>query len=169
MKRYILPGFVMAVLTFCAGKTAAFEVPEVVIEEKCAADWPDNYRMRAACIEQQQRVLNKSLSTPADAGLPPEDQTLVREKCAHEWPEDFRKRRVCEQKQIQGFQRLQSPPPKGVTLRDYAAAMASCVKEWPDDFRLRAHCLDEHLASVRKAEEADSRFERSSLDATGLP
>jgi len=126
------------------------EDPEIIIEEKCAVDWPDNYRMRAACIEQQHNVLNKSLSAEIDPRLPLQDHTLLREKCAKDWPDDFRMRRQCEQKQIQGFQKLQSPPPKGVTLRDYSVAMGQCANEWPDDFRLRARCLEEHLAVMRK-------------------
>lgn len=127
----------------------AVEDPDKVIEEKCAIDWPDNYRMRAACIEQQSQVLNKSLSSPIDPRLTVEDLTLLREKCANDWPDDFRMRAQCEQKQIRGFQKLQSPPPKDVTLKDYSVAVAHCAKEWPDDFRMRAHCLEERLAAMR--------------------
>jgi hypothetical protein len=105
--------------------------------------------MRAACIEQQQNVLDKSLSSPVDPRLSPEDQTLLREKCAKDWPDDFRKRAQCEQYQIRGFQKLQSPPPKGVTLQDYSIAIAQCGKEWPDDFHKRARCLDEQIAERR--------------------
>lgn len=131
------------------GHLYAQEDPEVVIRERCAKEWPDNSRMRAACIEQQQNVLDKSLSSPVDPRLSPEDQTLLREKCAKDWPDDFRKRAQCEQYQIRGFQKLQSPPPKGVTLQDYSIAIAQCGKEWPDDFHKRARCLDEQIAERR--------------------
>ena len=101
----------------CLGSVSlnAQEDPDAIIEEKCAADWPDNYRMRAACIEQQGKVLNKSLSSPTDPRMPLEDLTLLREHCAKNWPDDFRMRAKCEQQQIGGFRKLQSPPPKDVT------------------------------------------------------
>ncbi len=127
----------------------AQEDPEAVIEEKCAADWPDNSRMRAACIEQQGKVLNKSLTTPVDPRLPLEDLTMLREKCAKDWPDDFRSRARCEQNQIQGFQKLLTPPPKDVTLKDYSVVMNSCARDWPDDFRLRARCVEQQLAPRR--------------------
>jgi hypothetical protein len=121
---------------------------EALIEKNCESDWPDNFRMRAACIEQQRKVLNKSLSSPS--GLPIGDQTLLREKCAKDWPDDFRMRAKCEQDQIRGFQKLQMPPPRDVSLRDYSLAVAQCAKEWPDDFRLRAHCQEQELATMRR-------------------
>jgi len=133
----------------------AQEDPEVVIRERCAKEWPDNSRMRAACVEQQQNVLDKSLSSPVDPRVPLEDQTLLREKCAKDWPDDFRKRAQCEQYQIRGFQKLQSPPPKDVTLQDYSIAVAHCGKEWPDDFRMRARCLDEQIAERRTHREKE--------------
>jgi len=129
---------------------AAFEDPETVITEKCAADWPHNSRMRAACMEQQGQILDKSLKAPIDPRLAIEDLTLIREKCAQEWPDDFRQRVQCERQQIRGFQKLQSPPPRGITLTDYSLALAYCAKEWPDDFRLRARCLEEQLAERRR-------------------
>lgn len=140
---------IATILCLWGGSLQAQENPEAIIEEKCAADWPDNYRMRAACIEQQGKVLNKSLSSPTDPRLALEDRTLMRENCAKKWPDDFRMRAKCEQQQIEGFQKLQSPPPKDVTLKDYSVAVAHCAREWPDDFRMRARCLEEQLAAVR--------------------
>jgi len=137
----------------------AQEDPDAIIEEKCASDWPDNYRMRAACIEQQGKVLNKSLSSPIDPRLPLQDHTLLREKCAKDWPDDFRMRARCEQNQIRGFQKLQSPPPKDVMLKDYSVAMVRCAKEWPDDFLMRAHCLEEQLAAKRMHHELNNGIE----------
>ena len=132
----------------------AQEDPEVVIQDRCAKEWPDNSRMRAACVEQQQNVLDKSLSSPVDPRLTPEDQTLLREKCAKDWSDDFRKR-AREQYQIRGFQKLQSPSPKDVTLQDYSIAIPHCGKEWSDDFRMRAHCLDEQITERRTHREKE--------------
>ena len=149
--RVALTGFSMAIAVFSMeGGLYAHEDPvEAMIQEQCASEWPDNRRMRGTCVEQQRKVLNKSLRSPSEYGLPLEDQTLVREKCAGEWPDDFRMRAKCEQIQIQGYLKLQAPPPKDVTLKDYSVAVAHCSKEWPDDFRLRARCLEGQLAEMR--------------------
>lgn len=146
---------VALVLPFHGPLQAMDEDPEVIIEQKCIADWPHNARMRAACIEQQEKVLNKSILKSVDPRLGVEDHSLIREKCAGEWPDDFRKRAQCEDQQLRGFQKLQAPPPKDVTLRDYSVAMAECVKEWPDDFRLRARCVEEQFAMRRTGRQMD--------------
>lgn len=142
-------GMAAVVFQVQGGLYAQEDPVEALIEEKCASDWPDNAPMRAACMEQQRKVLNKSLPSPSEYGLPLGDQTLLREKCARDWPDDFRMRAKCEQIQIQGYLKSQSPPPKDVTLKDYSVAVAHCSKEWPDDFRLRARCLEEQLAEMR--------------------
>jgi hypothetical protein len=138
-----------------AGALYAQEDPDIIIQERCATEWPHNARMRAACVEQQEKVLDKSLSSPVDPRLPLQDHTLLREKCARDWPDDFRKRAQCEQYQIRGFQKLQAPPPKDVTLKDYSIAVAQCGKEWPDDFRMRARCMEEQIAEKRMHRERE--------------
>ncbi len=143
---------VAAILVIWVGNLSAFEDQDLTIATKCARDWPDNFRMRAACVEQQGAILDKSLSSPVDPRLPLEDLSMIRDKCANDWPEDFRMRAQCEQQQIQGLRKLQFPPTRGVTLQDYSVSVAACAKEWPDDFRQRAHCLDEQLAAIRKPE-----------------
>jgi hypothetical protein len=146
---------VAAIVMFWAGNLFAFEDPDKTIAMKCARDWPDNFRMRAACIEQQRTVLDESLSSPVDPRLPLEDLSMIREKCANDWPEDFRMRVRCEQQQIQGFRKLRLPPSRGITLQDYSVSIAACTKEWPNDFRQRAHCVDEQLATTRRHENFD--------------
>ena len=141
---------VAVVAILWTGNLSAFEDPDKTIATKCTRDWPDNFRMRAACIEQQSAVLDKSLSSPVDPHLPREDLTMIREKCANDWPEDFRMRARCEQQQMQGFRKLRSPQSRGITLRDFSVSVAACAKQWPNDFRQRAHCLDEQLATTRR-------------------
>jgi hypothetical protein len=141
-----------------AAQGVAYEDPEAIIEEKCANDWPDNTRMRLACIEQQQNVLKKSLESGMDTRVPLEDHTFLREKCAKDWPDDFRSRAKCEENQIEGYLKWQAPPPQGVTLRDYSVAVHECAQEWPDDFRQRARCLERRLAAVRLHPELDNGF-----------
>jgi len=136
-------------------EAAALDNPEKVIEETCARDWTHNSRMRAACIEQQLSVLEKSRSTPVDPRLQQEDLSLIQERCAKNWPDDVRMRLQCQQQEIRAFQKLQGPPPKGVSLKDYSVAVAQCSKEWPDDFRQRARCMDQQIAEKRRDQQGD--------------
>ena len=60
---------VSAVVLLWEGNVFALDNPEKVIEETCEREWAHNSRMRAACIEQQLSVLEKSRSTPIDPRL----------------------------------------------------------------------------------------------------
>ncbi len=134
---------------WCAASPYDLGDPNTIIRQKCDNEWGHNPRMQAACIEQQEKVLEKSRSAGGDPRLRIEDQSLVREKCAREWPDDFRKRVLCEDQQIRAFQKIHAPPPKDITLLDYSLAVAQCSEEWPDDFRLRARCLEQQYAARR--------------------
>ena len=146
---------VSAAVLLWEGSVAALDNPEKVIEETCARDWEHNSRMRAACVEQQMSVLEKSRSTPLDPRLQQEDLSLIQERCERNWPDDVRMRLQCQQQEIRAFQKLQGSPPKGVSLKDYSVAIAQCSKEWPDDFRQRARCMDQQIAEKRKDQERD--------------
>ena len=145
----------MMAALFWANNVSALDNPEMVIEENCAREWSHNTRMQAACIEQQKSVLEKSRSTPVDPRLQQEDLSLIQERCEKNWPDDVRMRIQCQQQEIRAFQKLQGPPPKGVSLKDYSVAVAECSKEWPDDFRQRARCMDQQIAEKRRAQERD--------------
>ena len=88
---------------FWSNDASALDNPEKVIEETCARDWSHNSRMRAACIEQQLSVLEKSRSTPVDPRLQQEDLSLIQERCAKNWPDDVRMRLQCQQQEIRAF------------------------------------------------------------------
>ena len=147
--------FLAVVDLLWANEAAALDNPEKVIEETCAREWSHNSRMRAACIEQQMSVLEKSRSTPIDPRLQQEDLSLIQERCEKNWPDDVRMRLQCQQQEIRAFQKLQGPPPKGVSLKDYSVSIAHCSKEWPDDFRMRARCMEEQIAEKRRHQERD--------------
>jgi len=89
---------------FWANDASALDNPERVIEETCDRDWSHNSRMRAACIEQQLSVLEKSRSTPLDPRLQQEDLSLIQERCAKNWPDDVRMRLQCQQQEIRAFE-----------------------------------------------------------------
>src|SRR6476620_8291454 len=99
---------------FWANDASARDNPEKVIEETCERDWSHNSQMRAACIEQQLSVLEKSRSTPLDPRLQQEDLSLIQERCARNWPDDVRMRLQCQQQEIRAFQKLQGPQLEGL-------------------------------------------------------
>lgn len=151
-------GSVLALLGLLRTHDAsALDNPEKVIEETCAREWSHNSRMRAACIEQQNSVLEKSRSTPVDPRLQHEDLSLIQERCEKNWPDDVRMRLQCQQQEMRAFQKLQGPPPKGISLQDYSVAVAQCSKDFPDDYRLRARCMDEQIAEKRRHQEPIDR------------
>jgi hypothetical protein len=142
---------VLSTLTLIwANHSWALDNPEKVIEETCAREWSHNSRMHAACVEQQRSVLEKSRSTALDPRLQQEDLSLIQERCEKNWPDDVRMRVQCQQQEVRAFQKLQGPPPKGVSLKDYSVAVAHCSKEWPDDFRQRSRCMDQQIAEKRR-------------------
>ena len=145
--------FVVMGVVLWGNEASALDNPEKVIEETCAREWSHNSRMRAACIEQQSSVLEKSRSTPIDPRLRQEDLSLIQERCEKNWPDDVRMRLQCQQQEIRAFQKLQGPPPKGVSLQDYSVAVAQCSKDWPDDFRQRARCMDQQIAEKRRVQQ----------------
>jgi hypothetical protein len=151
-------GAVVLVLALLPANNAwPLDNPEKVIEETCTREWSHNSRMRAACIEQQNSVLEKSRSTPVDPRLQHEDLSLIQERCEKNWPDDVRMRLQCQQQEMRAFQKLQGPPPKGVSLQDYSVAVAQCSREFPDDYRLRARCMDEQIAEKRRSQEPIDR------------
>jgi hypothetical protein len=61
-----------------------------IIEQKCAEEWPRDFKMRVYC-ETQQYESYRALQ--ASSG----DETQ-RGRCAQQWPNDYRMRQYCERK-----------------------------------------------------------------------
>lgn len=78
---------------------------EVVIRHHCEHEWPDDFSMRAYCIQQQHEAVAKlKLGRPQD--VPDEVFNRIRRKCAAEWPDDYAMRIYCEEEQLAGFRRV---------------------------------------------------------------
>lgn len=73
-----------------------------VIRETCAKEWPDDFRMRAYCQQQQDEGLAALQRRVMSTG----DHRTIRVKCATEWPADFRMRNYCEEQQLQALSAL---------------------------------------------------------------
>lgn len=79
---------------------------EEVIERHCMREWPDDFNMRAYCMEQQrQAVAQLRQGRPSD--IPEDAFQTIRRKCAREWPDDYSMRQYCEEQQFDGYRKVQ--------------------------------------------------------------
>jgi len=103
-----------------------------IIEQKCAEEWPSDFRMRRHCQEQQNQGIS-ALSKGRPDSVRQEAFIIIRGKCAEEWPRDFRMRAHCEGQQFDGYHSLQA----ATTSESQRGA---CAQKWPNDYRMRQHC-----------------------------
>ena len=73
-----------------------------VIRASCTKDWPDDFRMRAYCQQQQDEGLAALRQRTMSTG----DYRTIRAKCASDWPQDFRMRNYCEEQQLAALKAL---------------------------------------------------------------
>ena len=73
-----------------------------MIRSKCARDWPENFRMRKYCEDQQYQGL-RALRSRSMTGS---TMRMIRSKCARDWPENFRMRNFCENQQLNALREL---------------------------------------------------------------
>ncbi len=103
-----------------------------IIQQKCAEEWPSDFKMRRYCGEQQQQGIAK-----LDRGMPTDIEPgafrIIRGKCAAEWPRDFKMRAYCESQQYDGYRALLSNSRS-------EASRARCAQQWPDDYKMRKYC-----------------------------
>lgn len=79
---------------------------ERIIMEHCESEWPNDYRMREHCEDQQRQALAQLRSgVPND--IPPEIFNQIRDRAQLEWPTDFRMRLYAERQQLQAYRDLQ--------------------------------------------------------------
>lgn len=88
----------------------AYADANAVIERHCEREWPDNYSMRAFCIEQQEQALAE-LRQGAPSGVPEEVFRNIRERAAAEWPSNFSMRAFKEEQEIDAYQKLRRREP----------------------------------------------------------
>ena len=80
---------------------------KAIIEQHCAARWPDDFRMRASCTKKQKAAYRELLRRrPED--IPAATFLQIRHACRKRWPDDFRMRLSCEGKQVAAWRELQS-------------------------------------------------------------
>jgi hypothetical protein len=78
---------------------------DAIILHHCEHEWPDDFSMRAYCIEQQREAVAK-LRRGGPQGVPEEVFRGIRRKCAAEWPDDYAMRVYCEEQQLAGYRKV---------------------------------------------------------------
>lgn len=105
---------------------------EQIISQKCAEEWPSDFRMRSYCEGQQREgVATLQRDAPSDIGA--DAFRIIRGKCTEEWPRDFKMRAYCESQQYEGYRTIQVAPRDG-------SARARCAQQWPNDYKMRVYC-----------------------------
>lgn len=72
-----------------------------MIRSHCADEWPDDFRMRKYCEDQQYEGLRALRAREMTGPL-----AKIRSKCASEWPDDFKMREYCEKQQLKALREL---------------------------------------------------------------
>jgi len=77
-----------------------------IIERHCEEQWPENYSMRAFCIEQEENALDQ-LKGGRPSDIPEDVFRTIRRRCAEQWPTNFSMRLFTEQEEFKSFRKLQ--------------------------------------------------------------
>lgn len=121
---------------------------DTIIEQKCTADWPDDFSMRAYCEDKQYEWVRKlNLWKPSD--IIDSDFNLIRNKCIADWPDDFSMRAYCENKQYEGIRELNLWKPSDITNNEFTIVRNKCTADWPDDFSMRVYCENKQYEGIR--------------------
>lgn len=102
------PGPREALLPTSRGEKAAgddYADSDVIIKHHCEKEWPDDFSMRAYCIQQQRDAVATLRRTGPD-DIPVAVLAAIRRKCAAEWPDDYAMRVYCEEQQVAGYREV---------------------------------------------------------------
>jgi hypothetical protein len=83
-----------------SGTATTTESVTATITAKCAKDWPDDFRMRKYCQDQQLEGIAALQRRTMDDSA---DHQTIRKKCANDWPDDYRMRDYCEVQQLKAL------------------------------------------------------------------
>lgn len=82
------------------------EAAEEIAKRACESRWPDDFRMRQHCTDQQ-RSAHRALTREPPSDVPIDVFVQIRQMCQSRWPDDFRMRLHCENQQLQSWRDLQ--------------------------------------------------------------
>jgi hypothetical protein len=79
---------------------------QMIIAKHCEEQWPDNYSMRAFCIDQEESAVQE-LKEGRPPDIPEDVFRRVRRNAAEQWPNQFSMRLFTEQEEYKSFRKLQ--------------------------------------------------------------
>ncbi|MGK7344385.1 MAG: hypothetical protein ACNS63_01080 [Candidatus Nitrospinota bacterium M3_3B_026] len=130
------------------------------VEEYCADEWQEDFRMRQYCEDNQYKgqrelfsiaekhglVKDNTLSTSSTGG----DHERIINRCMNEWKKhrfntyDYRMVVHCIKKQFEAYSKVEGSKSKKTGIEAY------CANEWPDDYQMRGHCEKKQFEGIRK-------------------
>jgi hypothetical protein len=115
--------------------------------ERCATEWPDDFRKRTLCEEEQIRII-PSYGTPYGRRSA---EAVIQEKCDADWAHNARMRAACieQQERILEKSRATAVDPR-LKTEDLSLMQEKCAKEWPDDFRKQVQCEQKQIQGFQK-------------------
>ena len=133
-----------------AVEEVAEEVADVdlVIQEHCSSEWPNDLQMENYCKEQQyEGVATLNLGIPAD--ISEEEFSTIRTECESDWSNDFQMRAYCEEQQFDGVRDLAWGKPTDILESEFNIIRPECANDWPSDYKMRAYCEGQQYNAVR--------------------
>ena len=82
-----------------------YDDAEVVIQAHCEKEWPDDFKMRLYCVNEQKEGLS-ALREGKPNDISEQDFGTINRKCAGDWPSDFKMRAYCHQEQYEAVREL---------------------------------------------------------------
>ncbi len=115
--------------------------------ERCAEEWPDDFRKRTLCEEEQIRII-PSYGAPYGRRSA---EAIIQEKCDTDWAHNARMRAACieQQEKILEKSRSTAVDPR-LKTEDLSLVQEKCGKEWPDDFRKQVQCEQQQIRGFQK-------------------
>ena len=79
------------------------EVVEAM-REKCAKEWPSDFRMQVYCRERHVEAMRKMAQRPMQSGT----EKIIRGQCYLEWGKDhdWQMQNFCEERQLEALPKL---------------------------------------------------------------
>jgi len=126
-------------------------------EEFCANKWPNNYKMRGYCQEQQNEGNRELFSIARSKGLVKDgrlsasrsggDHEKIISQCMSKWElarfdtYDFKMVVYCINQQFEAYAKIGAGKPKSSDK----GIEGFCANKWPNDYKMREYCQKKQL------------------------
>ena len=147
MKNLITKAALFCTLAFALHATPATaeDFPIESQQQRCAAEWSDDFAMQKYCIDEQRSafaMLQKLIPTLN------EDLSKSNDKCTSDWRDDFSMQFYCIQEQAKSYENLPSAL-AGLPSDVAGAIRTKCASDWRDDYPMQEYCRKEQAEGWR--------------------